>query len=551
MIEDYEDFTDDQTKILNRYVTSTSSNIFCLRNLPEVIKGALFSRYSRSSLGLRSLLLKEFILSEETAFDAIAGIAMKSEDGNETEVEDQIIAIKRAQNFYDRILDGYGDDSIGELGGAHLALENVTMLAAKVIEDCRIGGSPLEKSTRYIYFDQKVGGEYLFYREPILMTSAYRELYVDTCNRLFDTYSELIPKLTEVMERKFPKEHDVSNVAYTAAIRAKVLDCLRGLLPASALTNMGLFGNGRFFETLTQKLNSHNLAEMQDIGKKAYGELSKVLPSFVRRAEPNHRYQQSFSQFQEQMNDEIKAVAAECTENIPSMRSQGVRLISYDPESPVKVGAALLFGHSQSGLMELQEYCRSLSDEQLSRILETGSNNRENRRHKSPRALEHATFTFEIVADFGVYRDLQRHRTLTQERQLLTCDFGYYIPSELRDTEMEQAYAEAMNEAKKAYDQIAPELPEEAQYIVPMGMNIHWYFHVNLRALQWLCELRSQAAGHPSYRFIAQEMAKQVSQVFPQFERYFKFVDYEGYELGRLGQEIRIVEKIQARQENG
>ncbi len=547
MIENYEDFTEQQTKILNRYVTSTTSNVFCLRNLPEVIKGALFSRYSRSSLGLRSLLLKEFIMSEETAFSAIAGVGK----GEGEEIEDQIMAIKKAQNFYDRILDGYGDDSIGELGGCHLAIENISMLAAKSIEDCRIGGSPLEKSTRYIYFDQKVGGEYLYYREPILMTSAYRDLYLKTCDKLFETYSLLIPQLTEVMEKKLPKEHDVSDVAYTAAIRAKVLDCLRGLLPSSALTNMGVFGNGRFFETLVQKLNSHNLAEMQETGRKAYQELAKVIPSFVRRSEPNHKYQQTFNQYQEQLNTELKSLASDCTENLPAMRSPGVRLISYDQESPGKVAAALLFEQSKSGLMELQEYCRSLSEEQLSRILEVGSAYRENRRHKSPRALEHSTFTFEIVADFGVYRDLHRHRMLTQERQLLSCDYGYFIPHEIRDTPMEGPYCEAMEEAKRAYAQIAPELPEEGQYIVPMGYNVHWYFHINLRALQWLCELRSAAAGHPSYRYLAQEMAKQASQVFPQFERYFKFVDYEGYVLGRLGQEIRIVEKMKVRQNNG
>ena len=148
----------------------------------------------------------------------------------------------------------------------------------RVVEDCRIGGSPLEKSTRYIYFDQKVDGEYLYYREPILMTSAFRESYVKTCNFLFETYSALIPPLTELMEKKFPKEHDVSKVAYTAALRAKVLDCLRGLLPASALTNMGMYGNGRFFESLIQKLNGHNLAEMQDIGRKIVPRIVKSNP---------------------------------------------------------------------------------------------------------------------------------------------------------------------------------------------------------------------------------------------------------------------------------
>ena len=270
MLNDYEQFTESQQKVIKKYVTNTSSQVFCLRNLPEVIKGALFSRYSRSSLGLRSLLLKEFILNEETEFSVISG-----ETGEESDaaLEDQSIAIKKAQNFYDRILDGYGDDSIGELGGAHLAIENVSMIAAKVIEDSRIGGSPLEKSTRYIYFDQKYEGEYLFYREPILMTSAYRDEYIKMCNHLFETYGKLIPPLTEKIEKGFPKQHDVSKVAYTAALRAKVLDCLRGLLPASALTNMGVYGNGRFFETLIQKLNSHNLTELQEIGRTSHQEL--------------------------------------------------------------------------------------------------------------------------------------------------------------------------------------------------------------------------------------------------------------------------------------
>lgn len=541
MLNDYEEFSESQLKIIKKYVTNTSSHIFCLRNLPEVIKGALFSRYSRSSLGLRSLLLKEFILNEETAFSSISGL---KEEESDNELEDQSIAIKKAQNFYDRILDGYGDDSIGELGGAHLAIENVSMIAAKAIEDARIGGSPLEKSTRYIYFDQKYEGEYLFFREPILMTSAYRDHYVDTCNHLFEVYGRLIPPLTEQMEKDFPKEHDVSKVAYTAALRAKVLDCLRGLLPASALTNMGVYGNGRFFETLVQKLNCHNLSELQEIARSSHQELSKVMPSFVRRAELSHKHQNSYAEFHDKMNEELHLMSEQYTSSIPPLNQPMVRLVNSDPDSPVKVGAALLFNQSNCGLMELQEMCRKLPKEDLSRIFEGASAFRQNRRHKSPRALEHAEFTFEIVADYGIYRDLQRHRTLTQERQLLSCDLGYYIPKEILDTDMEKDYREAMDRAKATYDEIAGELPEEAQYVVPMAYNIHWYFHINLRSLQWMCELRSSPAGHPMYRYVAQEMAKQVSHTFPEFERFFKFVDYDGYELGRLGQEIRTVEKM-------
>lgn len=544
LTDDYEEFTESQLKILKRYVTNSSSHIFVLRNLPEVIKGALFSRYSRSNLGLRTLLLKEFITNnDEAAFESIVGKVLSDDEGRQT--HEQMEAIKKAQAFYDRILDGYGDDSIGELGGAHLAIENISMIAAKLVEDNRIGGSPLEKSTRYIYFDQKVKGEYLFYREPILMTSAYRDKYIDTCNMLFETYSRLIPPMTTIMEQRFFKDPLISKAAYTAALRAKVLDCLRGLLPAGTLTNMGIYGNGRFFEQLIHKLNCQNLAELQEIGKRSYEELAKVIPSFVRRANPAHRSHQSYAQFYETMQAEIKLISEQHLSHCERSLQQGVKLISYNPDAVVQVAAALLFAIGNKGLPELRQYCNRLSDEEIARILDAGCNARENRRHKSPRALEHAEFTFEVITDFGAYRDLHRHRILTQERQLLCCDYGFYTPPEIEETSYAEEYRNALHQAKEVYDLIAAELPEEAQYVVPMAYHIRWYFHVNLRALQWLCELRSSPAGHPSYRYIAQTMARQVCDCFPAFERFFKFVDYEGYDLGRLEQEQRKFEKQQ------
>lgn len=220
-----------------------------------------------------------------------------------------------------------------------------------------------------------------------------------------------------------------------------------------------------------------------------------------------------------------------------------VSLVHFDPLSVYKVAASLLFSYTHTSLHELEHRCKSLSHETIAQIFDAASSMRENRRHKSPRALEHAEFTFEIVADFGVYRDLHRHRILTQERQLLTTRYGYFIPPEVLGTDMESLYRHAMELADKKYQQIAKELPEEAQYIVPMAYNIRWYFHVNLRTLQWMCELRSAAQGHPSYRLIAQKLARQVTQAIPLFETFFKFVDYEGYDLGRLGQEKRRIQK--------
>ena len=528
----FEEFTPEQEQLLGSFVTNTKGSVFALFNLSEVVKGALFSRYSRSTLGLRTLLLREFLTNQEELGNAEASV-----------VFDQLEAIKKAQKFYDRILDGYGDDSIGELGGAHLAIENISMLAAKAIEDCRIGGSPLEKSTRYIYFDQKVHGEYLFHREAVLMTSAWRSLYVDTCTMLFDTYSRLIQPLTVFMGNRFPKDPETSTNAYTAAIRAKVLDCIRGLLPASALTNLGLFGNGRFYEGLLHKLQVQHLGELREIGRAAYEELAKVIPSFVRRADPCHNTHREYAQHFEAVRSELEALGASVSPE--SGGGPSVRLVSSDPEAVVKVAAGLLYQEVDKGLPELMQYCRSLPPEELGKILDAGAVFRTHRRQRSPRALENAVFTFEIVTDFGAYRDLQRHRMITQERQLLTCSHGYCTPHEIIESGLEKEYRAAMEAAKAAYDTIASELPEEAQYIVPMAYHVRWYITANLRALQWLTELRSISAGHVAYRTVAQQLARSIIEVFPQFERFLRFVDYGSYDVGRLDQEMRTEQRRQ------
>lgn len=542
MTQSFEEFTPEQEALLRCFVTNTKSQIFALYNLPEVVKGALFSRYSRSTLGLRTLLLREFLLNQEES-----GLSTVAQTSQGMPSSDQLGALKKAQNFYDRILDGYGDDSIGELGGAHLAVENISMIAAKAIEDCRIGGSPLEKSTRYTYFDQKVQGEYLFHREAVLMTSAWKSLYVNTCTMLFDTYSRLISPLTTFMMNQYPKEPEVSTNAYTAAIRAKVLDCVRGLLPASTLTNMGLFGNGRFYENLLHRLNIQNLGELREIGRLAYDELAKVIPSFVRRAEIHHKTHLGYAKFQEAMRSELETLSSLVPQEQKKVSSASVKLIATDPEAERKVAAALLYQGTDVGFEDLLAYCRSLPPDDLGKILDAGAVFRENRRHKSPRALENAVFTFEIVADFGAYRDLQRHRMLTQERQLLTCNHGCFVPKELEMSGLEKEYLSAMEAAHAAYETISRELPEEAQYVVPMAYNIRWYFTINLRALQWLTELRSQGAGHISYRTVAQEMARCVIQACPQFERFLRFVDYDSHSVGRLEQEIRSEQKKQQR----
>jgi thymidylate synthase ThyX len=515
--------------LLAPFVSNTEENIFVLQNLPEVLKGALFSRYSRSKLGLRELLLKEFLLNQE------AGFENPGTDFSQ-------LNIKKAVDFYDRILDGYGDDSVAELGGAHLAFESVSMLATKILEDARIGGSPLEKSTRYIPFDDKVEGKYRYYRDPEIIRSPLGEEYEARMDSLFSTYSSLIAPMTERIEQLYPLKEGVSEAAWRTSLRALVFDCLRGLLPAATLTNLGFYGNGRFFESLLMKMRLNPLHEVQSIAQKGFLELSKVIPSFVKRAESGHRHYLSYEEYMTDLDRytdtvcKLKPVAKE-----PGF---GVRLVHAPDKNCVDhLLVSLIYEKEGGDYASILDNVQSFSDSKKKEILEGLGALRKNRRHKSPRALEHIDFTFEIQADFGCYRDLHRHRILTQHRKKLDCDLGYFLPSEIQGTEMEPVYVKALNDAKDFFDRLQKVCPQQAEYAVPMAYNIRWCVKINLRALQWMAELRSTPQGHPEYRKVAQEMTKRVLELFPQFAPLLGFVDFSEHAIGRLAQEERNLKK--------
>ncbi len=525
-------FSEEEKEILSLYVSNTNRSVFVLTNLPEVIKGALFSRYSRSKLGLRSLLLKEFIQKKESQFDQIQGGDNKQKSSKNIEM-----AIESAKNFYDRILDGYGDDSIGELGGAHLALENISILATKTLEDSRIGGSPLEKSTRYVNFSDKNNGEYQFYKEPKLLKSDHRKLFLETCSKLFDTYVHCIEPIRDHVRKCLPRDSKISQNAYERSVRARGFDITRGLLPAATLTNMGVFGNGRFFETLISKLNVDSLLELREIGQQSLEELNKVIPSFLRRADTKHRHFQDFNSFDLSQKEFVNHIAHSQLGKLKPDKSELVTLIDFDSEAENKVIAALIYPNSSLPLQQIRENVRNISDSEKFKLIKKASELRKHRRHKPDRGLELAFYTFDILGDYGMYRDLQRHRMLSQARQPLSTRFGYDTPFEIEDAGLGKIYHEAMTFAADAFEKIFKDFPQEAQYVVPMSYNIRWNININLRALIWMTEIRSTPQGHIGYRRIAQEMFRKVKEVHPALAEYMKFVDLSEYSLGRLNAE--------------
>ncbi len=519
------EFTEAESDLLSRYFTNLDRPVFGLRNLPEVVKGALFSRYSRTEKSLRRVLLDEFINEPGSGFEQLAGKAAAADD---------MVAVRKAEEFYERVLVGYGDDSVAELAGAHVAIERTSTLAAKALEDSRIGISPLEKSTRYVRFDRTgPDGRFLFYRGPELAHPAYEP----AADALFAAYSGLVEPVTDAIRRRFPLEVGETDRAWKAATRAKALDLLRGLLPAGTLTNLGLFGNGRAFEYLITKLAANDLPECRELAADLHGELALVIPSFVKRA-----IDERFGKPAAERMARIGLAVGRMAKQADAAAGQGpsVRLVEFDPDAERKVVAAALFAHSDLPLEQ------QVADPAA--LLEALLGDRANRRQRAPRALEHAIYTFEVVANFGAYRDLHRHRMLTQERQLLGTGLGYDLPSGLAELGLGPRFEAAAEAAAAAHLRLKTDLgPALAQYVVPLAFHVRWYFRANLREVYHLCELRTTPQGHPDYRWVAQEMFRRVSEVHPRLARYARFVDLgPGDELERRRSERRIDEKLDA-----
>jgi thymidylate synthase ThyX len=540
------EFTAEEQKALAPFFTNLDRSIFGLK-LPQEVAGALFSRYSRSTKSLRRTFFDEFLGDPE--------LGLKDLLGAQTSASDDSAALKKARAFYDRVLVGYGDDSVAQLGGAHIACENISNVAANLLEDARIGIAPLEKSTRYVRFDQKDSGNYLYYREPKIMASRHRQAYLEVMDLLFDTYSRQMEPMLEFVARSLPIEQlEVrdptsgkslsyeeakrdeklrrwAETAYRATVRAHACDVLRSYLPAATLTNVGLFGVGQALEYVLSKLYSHELSEAQDLAGAMHGELNQLIPSFVKRAQ--------FNEYLAGSTTMAKKLTASFVRLLPVSANEPVTLVDYDAQAEEKIIAAILYAHARHPLAHLREIVGTMSQEQRRNILTEYFGKRRHRRDKPSRAFENTYYTFDTIGNLGAYRDLHRHRILTQERQAFTTTHGYDTPEEIKETRFKSEFDECMNVAAKLYEEIYRDLPGEAQYVVPFAYRIRWYMKMNLREAVHLCELRTMPQGHPDYRFIAQEMWRKIQEVHPTLAEVGRFIDWKNYRLGRLQSEMR------------
>jgi thymidylate synthase ThyX len=516
-----ETFSDAERERLAPHFTNLDRPVFGLVNLPETVKGALFARYSRYGGTLRRLYLDEFA-------DDLAGYQAQAFDGAEGE---------RAAALYQRIFVGYGDDSVAQLGGAHVACEWVSNVMTKVLQRPRLAAY-LEQSTRYIAYDGPMdGGRYRYWRDPSLGPEYERAM-----DGLFDVYARSLPRVEAWAAERFPRADGEPEAAHRRSIRAKALDLLRGLLPAASLSHMGIYASGQTYEQLVLHLLASPLPEARFYGEGILDAIKAIMPSFVSRVERPDRGGEwiSFLERRAQAADRWAARLGLDKARAADISGPAVRLLSVRG-SEDDLLAALLFEASQTSEQEVRAAVRVLPPDERATLLGELVGDRSNRRYRPGRGFEAVSYRFEVESDYGAFRDLQRHRTLTVQWQPLTPYLGAGVPDELADAGVADDFQRALDSSRVEYERLVDiGRPEVASYALCLGYRIRYVLDMNARAAMHLIELRSGREGHPSYRAVAHALHAEIERVHPSVAAAMTNVDRDTEpRLERILSEIR------------
>lgn len=516
--------------MLRRYFTNLDGPVFALVNLPEVVKGALFARYSRSAKSLRRLFLDEFVNDLDVSGDVNV---------------DATVGLERAEALYDKVFFEYGDDSVAQLGGVHLACEQASNILTKALEWGRLM-SYLEQSTRYIAYDARLGGRYRFFRDPDVLASPLGARYVGDMDRMFDSYAELVPTMTDYFRASFPKSPSDSDFVYRQAIRAKAFDALRGLLPAASLSNVGIYGTGQAYEALLLRLKSLPLPEANAYGDLMLTELRKVIPSFLKRVDLPERG----GAWSDYLRTNAAAMSEVASQLFPATQAHdepsSVTLVDFDPDGEVKTVAAMLYPYVSEREEVIEDRVRAMTVDERIAVMKAYVGERTNRRHKPGRALERTFYRFDVLSDYGAFRDLQRHRMMTIEWQRLTPHHGFIRPDSVDAAGVAPQFDAVMNRSRRLYDDLAEQFPHQASYAVSLAYRVRYSMQFNAREAMHLLELRSGPQGHPTYRTVAQQMHEQLSEVAGHraLAAMMQFVDHSTEaDLERLEAERRAEER--------
>jgi len=522
---------------LAKYFSNVGGNIFVIQNLPSELTGGALARYSRSPTGLQLTIINEF-------FD---------ENGEPSQ--------EKGSELMDRVLNAFGDESVGELEGTHVGIENVTMIAIKTIEDRRIGGSPIEQSTRYVKYDMKdENGKWRYKRPQEIIDSGLLNIYERINDQAFDVYSKLVTKLQEYFKKQLPieefeievtrdskrikakkidlvDENEIKafNSSYSFTIRCAALDVGRCILPSSTLSQLGIYGNGRFFTKLLTSLKSSELEEERDIGYRLEEELKKVIPTFIKwnkddpklYRERNEKMREIANRMFSQMNPEAREVT-----------------LTSRAEYLDETLASSLFPYTNISFNQILREVKKLSYQNKTELIKEYIGKRETRRDRTPRGFEGGyPITFDLVGSFGEFRDLHRHRMMTQQRQLLTTELGFIMPAEIKLVGMEPEVLEVVMMMEDLNKELKRRgLLVVSQYATLFNHRLRFLFGMNLREFQHLSELRTVTQGHYGYRAMTMEMARQLKNRDEWSLLATEFINYSdpGNKIARSKEQSRI-----------
>jgi thymidylate synthase ThyX len=505
---------DSDAKRVKPYVSNLDGNVFALAGLPEEVIAVLFAYYSRSKEDLRSNLAR--LLADQDL-----GV-----EGDGAQAPQFRLASEKARAFHEKWVVGYGHASVAEHAVVHLAIENVSIVVTKAIEDLRLA-SYTEKSTRYVQWEENS-----FHPLPELV-GRQGELYRETARSLFRTYLELLPRAEEEIKKRHPRGEKQTEGGYNAQMKAKSFDLLRGLLPAGTRTNLGFTANARAIEMLLSKMLTSPLLEAREVATAMHKESAHVAPTLVKYVAPNP--------YRAALRDVVPRIAGDTglhgTDEGESTEEYGqaVRLLRFDADALSRVVHALLYEGSDA-LLNASGLASSIgrtTPVKLEQILR-GVMEPRGKWDPAPRAFEAANLAFEVTMDFGAYRDLQRHRMLSPFPQRLGCLLGAEVPGELDELGVGEPFRKALERAEAAWHQLSKTHPWEAQYVVPLAFRLRTVWQMNLRELFHVVELRSAREGHPSYRRVAQQMYKQAVKAMPWLREMIR-VDLSDYALTRKG----------------
>jgi dTMP kinase len=477
-------------------------------------------------------------LSPITIAAAMARLSRRADDMRITILDEFAKNVGKDEKLLQRVITAFGDDSVQQLAGQHLVVEGASNLLTKKLEWGRLAAY-LEQSTRYIYFDQKDENGHYKYFVPKNLSSKLKKEYTTRLNDIFDIYAEMVKEMTEYVRAKSNTPESEQDGAWRGATKAQACDAIRPVLPVATKSTVGIYGSAQAIESLIMHLQSDELLESQETGQKILENVRKVSPTFYERADKPERGGAMVA-YRVNTHAKVKKLANKYLPDTYGEAVEDVKLVSYYPKNELELVPDMLYEHSSLPINVIADEVNRWPLAKKTSVFESYMGERLNRRHKPGRALEKAHYSWDLVCDYGIFRDLQRHRMVDNlQWQQLTPRYGYEIPKLVEDAGLVEKFEQCFDESLKLYSLMQESgYLAEAQYATLLGHKMRWQITYNAREAFHFHELRTSPQGHPGYRKLVQQMHEKLLEVHPLLGGAMIFVNQdEDPELTRLAAE--------------